>query len=174
MPDSTSTTRKGILKRVALVTGGAIGIAAVGRETAGNGTHPAVAATQAAPAEPETLVLHGRNWHLAVPGTAPGELPALDVPATPSGVLVDTKGKRLGSFSAANLAGLGPAIQLHTFDLAGGTILGIGAAGVHDSPFAIVGGTGRFAGAGGTYVAKQSPRELGGDGTAEFTLNLSA
>ena len=37
-----------------------------------------------------------------------------------------------------------------------------------------VGGTGRFAGATGSYTARQSPRETGGDGTAEFILTLSA
>ena len=69
---------------------------------------------------------------------------------------------------------LAAGLELHTFDLDDGTILGIGPAGIHDKPFAIVGGTGRYTGASGTYVAKQSPRELGGDGTAEFTLTLVA
>ena len=70
--------------------------------------------------------------------------------------------------------GAGGALQLQTFDLLDGTIMGIGAAGAHENPFAIVGGTGRYVGVSGTYVAKQSPRELGGDGTAEFTLTLTA
>ena len=43
-----------------------------------------------------------------------------------------------------------------------------------EGSYAIVGGTGRYAGASGTYTARQSLRELGGDGTAEFTLNLTA
>jgi len=43
-----------------------------------------------------------------------------------------------------------------------------------ESLFAIVGGTGRYAGARGSYVASQHLRELGGDGTAHFVLNLSA
>jgi hypothetical protein len=40
--------------------------------------------------------------------------------------------------------------------------------------FAVVGGTGRYAGARGAYVASQHLRELGGDGTAHFVLDLIA
>ena len=36
----------------------------------------------------------------------------------------------------------------------------------------MIGGTGRYAGATGSYVARQSLREHGGEGTAEFTLTL--
>jgi hypothetical protein len=161
-----------VLKRIALVAGGAVGLAYAGRETLGSETH--AAATAPTNGKTATLVLQARDYHLAVPGSVPGELPPAGVEPVPSGRIVDGKGKTLGSFSAANLAGVGSAMQLHTFHLGDGTILGIGAAGQHDSPFAIVGGTGRFAGASGTYVAKQSPREHGGDGTAEFTLTLSA
>ena len=168
MADATSTTRSGVLKRIALVAGGAVGLAFAGRETLAGETLAAPTNGKAS-----TLVLQARDYHLAAPGSVPGELPPAGIQAVPSGRIVDRKGKTLGSFSAANLPGVGPALQLHTFDLGDGTILGIGAAGQHDSPFAIVGGTGRFAGANGTYVAKQSPRELGGDGTAEFTLTLS-
>ncbi|MDX6411472.1 MAG: hypothetical protein QOE91_988 [Gaiellaceae bacterium] len=172
MADATSTTRSGVLKRIALVAGGAVGLAFAGRETLAGETHAAPAALPAN-GKATALVLRARDVHLAVPGSVPGELPPTGIQAVPGGRIVDAKGKTLGSFSAANLPGVGTALQLHTFDLGDGTILGIGAAGQHDSPFAIVGGTGRFAGANGTYVAKQSPRELGGDGTAEFTLTLS-
>jgi hypothetical protein len=173
MADSTSTTRSGVLKRIAFVAGGAVGLAFAGKETLGSDTQAAPTPPRTGSAQ-ETLVLRARDWRLTVPGAVPGELPPDGIPPVPSGRLVDKQGKTLGSFSGANLPGVGPALQLHTFDLADGTILGIGAAGAHESPFAIVGGTGRFAGASGTYVAKQSPRELGGDGTAEFTLTLSA
>ena len=97
-----------------------------------------------------------------------------EVAQSPAGRLVDARGRELGSFRAANLLGTGGALQLQTFDLTDGTILGIGSAGMHENPFAIVGGSGLYVGASGTYVAKQSPRETGGDGTAVFTLTLTA
>ena len=65
-------------------------------------------------------------------------------------------------------------LELHTFRLADGTIVGSGMSGLLDGEFAILGGTGRYAGARGTYVARLSRRELGGDGTAEFRLLLTA
>jgi hypothetical protein len=173
MADSTSTTRSGVLKRIALVAGGAVGLAYAGRETLGN-DKSAAPAVLPVNGKQETIVLRAHDFRLSVPGAVPGELPPDGISAVPWGRLVDTKGKTLGTLTGANLPGVGPALQLHTFDLGDGTILGIGSAGQHESPFAIVGGTGRYAGASGTYVAKQSPRELGGDGTAEFTLTLSA
>jgi hypothetical protein len=63
-------------------------------------------------------------------------------------------------------------LELHTFRLEGGTLLGIGSMIAGESIFAIAGGTGRYAGSSGTYVAEQRIRELGGDGTAEFIIDL--
>jgi hypothetical protein len=70
-----------------------------------------------------------------------------------------------GPLAAANL-------EYHTLTLEGGTIVGIGTAVGAENVYAIVGGTGRYAGASGTYEARQSPLELGGDGTAVFTLGI--
>jgi hypothetical protein len=65
-------------------------------------------------------------------------------------------------------------LEIHTFDLDGGTIHGLGSAvrGT-DGQFVVLGGTGRYVGATGTYLARQLPRELGGNGTAEFHLTLA-
>ena len=52
------------------------------------------------------------------------------------------------------------------------SIFGVGAGALGPATFAVIGGTGRYSGATGSYVARQSRRELGGDGTAEFTLTL--
>ena len=40
--------------------------------------------------------------------------------------------------------------------------------------YAIVGGTGRYHGASGSYVASQRPAGAGGDGSADFTFMLQA
>ena len=104
---------------------------------------------------------------------------------TSYGELLDRpNGTKVGEFSSAVFAlgspfGVMPAgatsLEYHSFNLHDGTIIGLGtgAAG-GESVFAIVGGTGRYAGARGTYVAHQRPRELGGNGTAEFRLTLFA
>jgi hypothetical protein len=168
------TTRGGALKRLALVAGGAVGLGFAGKKAFVDEPQAATATPVSRGGTSQTIVLQGHQWRMNTPGVKPGEMPGpADLPA-PFGRFVDASGKDLGAFSAANLAGAAGAIQLHTFDLVDGTILGIGAGGVHENPYAIVGGTGRFAGARGTYVAQQSPRELGGDGTAEFTLTLTA
>ena len=170
------TTRSGVLKRVLLLVGGAVGGIAGGQVLAGRGeaaTLPAPAAP-VPKAKPVDIVLYGRDWRLGSHKAEHGKAPRANEPRTAKGRIVDAAGKHLGTFKAANAPGYGGALQLQTFDLVDGTIVGIGAGGVHESPFAIVGGTGRYVGVSGTYVAKQSPRELGGDGTAEFTLTLTA
>jgi hypothetical protein len=116
-------------------------------------------------------VLYGRDWRLGSHAADHGKAPAAHE-RTPKGRIVDAGGRELGTFRAANLLGAGGALQLQTFDLADGTIVGVGSAGAHDNAFAIVGGTGRYAGVSGTYIGRQSPRELGGAGTAEFRLTV--
>jgi hypothetical protein len=173
MSESTNTTRASLLKRLALLASGAVGVGVAAR-TAG-GAEPAAAPAPTATPRPAStqLTLHGRDWRLSRPGVAAGTLPAPNDPVVPAGRIVDVRGGDLGIFRASALPGL-PAFHLHTFDLADGTILGIGANKLDDGSYAIVGGTGRYAGASGTYTARQRPRDLGGDGTADFHLNLNA
>jgi hypothetical protein len=152
------------------VAGGAVGLGVAAKS--------GEAATEAQPrvgrAKTQTIVLYGRDWRLHRPGVAPGTRPTPSDVSVPLGRIVDRRQKELGRFRASSLPGLAGAFQLHTFDLADGTILGIGASKLDEGSYAIVGGTGRYAGATGTYTARQFPRELGGNGTAEFTLKLQA
>lgn len=92
-------------------------------------------------------------------------------------------GKKVGEFYSAYFATLAPfgatpfaaaAVEMHTFNLTDGTILGMGSHWDGAGSYAIVGGTGRYLGASGSYTAKQRPVDLGGDGTAEFVLDLIA
>jgi hypothetical protein len=168
MSESTNTTRASLLKRVALLAGGAVGVGAAAR---GLGDDGAAAAAPAPRLRRGRLTLYGRDWRLHDPGAEPGKLPSGGGAAAPIGRIVDAKNRDLGSFRAAAMPNLA-AFHLHTFELAEGTILGIGANRLDEGSYAIVGGTGRYAGASGTYTARQRLRELGGDGTAEFTLNL--
>ena len=102
------------------------------------------------------------------------------------GELVDgsPKGPKIGHFFATYYRLSNPgkvpvsepgSLELHTFVLPEGTIIGSGTANAaleSEGHFAIIGGTGRYQGAKGSYIARQSYRELGGNGKATFTLTL--
>jgi len=67
-------------------------------------------------------------------------------------------------------------VEVHTFNLADGSLLGMGTprqALGGEEVLAVLGGTGRYAGARGSYTARQRPQELGGDGTAEFSFTVA-
>lgn len=165
------TTRKGMLGRIGVAVGSALGVGyAAHRALPG-----AAAAPTATPAAPryESLVVRGRNWRVDGAARVPGVRPAAGEAAVPSGTLVDEQGAELGRFDAAALPGPAASFQLHTFDLGVGTLLGVGGGSLRESVYAVVGGTGRYAGASGSYVARQSPRDAGGDGTAEFMFTLT-
>ena len=61
-------------------------------------------------------------------------------------------------------------VELHTFQLESGTLLGMGRVG----GYAVVGGTGSYAGASGAYAFEHRAEHLGGDGSAHFVINLTA
>src|SRR5438552_2378808 len=81
------------------------------------------------------------------------------------GTLTDGAGrKKVGEFYSAQFATLAPfganafaagALEMHTFNLADGTILGMGSHFDGNGTYAIVGGTGRYHAARGSYVATQ-------------------
>jgi hypothetical protein len=129
------------------------------------------------------MALYGSDWHLAAPGLRRGELPKRGDQVSISGALSHAPGEaEVGTFFASvvhldGTIGHGPyssaQLETHTFQLPGGTLVGMGTTtGSGENVFAIVGGTGRYLGATGSYVSKQSPLETGGDGTAEFILSF--
>lgn len=127
------------------------------------------------------LQLQGRQWHLLSQDRRRGELPVQGDRVATYGVLHDATQKKVGEFYASgfvlqNPLGSGPrgaaSLEVHTFNLDDGTIAGIGSSQLGESTFAVVGGTGRYAGVSGSYMARQRPLEIGGDGTADFTLTL--
>lgn len=169
----TSSSRRSLLGRGLLLAGGVLGIGAAAR----------AATAPAAPLPQETteLRLYGRNFHLHAPSRRAGEVPTKGDRHSAYGELLDRHhGAVVGQFSATHLTHDSPfaaavsSLEIHTFDLDGGTIHGLGSMPRDaDGHFVIVGGTGRFAGVQGSYVARQLVRELGGDGTAEFHLTLA-
>jgi hypothetical protein len=97
-------------------------------------------------------------------------------------LLDEGTGRKVGEFYSACFCmaapfGPGPLaaanVELHNLNLLDGTLVGMGSAGADANTYAIVGGTGRYQGAVGSYVARQRPLELGGDGTAEFVVTLT-
>lgn len=168
--DSVPTvSRRSLLKRGVALIGAAVGVHALGNlDTADLAT---------------ALTVGGRDFHLLRAPTA-GALPQRGDAATASGALVDEAGEVIGSFHGNRVAVDVPgavgveapsALEWHSLNLPGGTIFGTGASS-HSvdagDTFAIIGGTGSFAGATGSYTAYLRHHELGGDGTAEFQINL--
>ena len=155
-------TRRSALGRGLLFLGGLVGVGA---------------ATAAAGPDRGTLVLYARGVDDGARG-----LPQRGDRLTVRAELLDRPdGDPIGELHGAGFALHGPGsqtddaerLELHTFRLQDGTIVGSGTSGRLDGEFAILGGTGRYAGARGTYVARHNRRELGGDGTAEFHLTLT-
>ena len=166
-------SRRTMLKRGLVLAAGAFGVTAAGKE--------AKAATMTVPSR---LQLFGTNWRLAVPDRQPGEIVRLGDHGAVYGDLLDRpKGKTLGQFYGSRLAiqsasgghaRADASIEVHTFVLPHGTIIGMGTAVFGEAMFAVVGGTGIYAGARGSYSATQRLREHGGNGTADFVLNLKS
>ena len=139
----------------------------------------------AAPAKAEVphpthLVFYGVDWHRDSPSSDAGVPAVAGERATVYGGLAATPGgPRVGEFQAASFFGESPlsgsvstSLELHTFKLGDDAIFGFGNASDAGGVFAVVGGSGRFAGARGSYTAEQSHFETGGDGTARFDFTL--
>lgn len=180
MDGGSGASRRTVLRRGVLAIGALAGIAGLTglAEKARSGELFSVNPSDAAP-----LKLYGSNWHLAAPDLRRGELPRRGDQVSVSGTLSHAQGDaEIGTFFASvvhldSAGGHGSyssaQLETHTFQLPGGTLVGMGTTtGSGTNEFAIVGGTGRYLGASGSYVTKQSPLETGGDGTAEFTLTI--
>jgi hypothetical protein len=181
MPESVSRRRM-VRNGLALVLGAVgIGAAACTSEAKPKGA-------EAAKGDGSTLKLSGRGWHANL--YKPGEGVVAQAFSAHRGDNVVMWGKLVhaggddpaGAFYASCSVVYAPLsddpaanFEQHSFNLTDGTILGMGtvSANPKDDPvFAIVGGTGKYAGARGTYTARCRPIELGGDGTADFDLTL--
>jgi len=176
-----STHRRTVLKRGLSLLGTTAALAAGGQTAGGASPAPSI------PLRSGQLVLHGLRWRVASRDLKRGELPPEGVRMLTRGELVDapSTGRKVGDFFATYYRLSTPgkvahhepgSLELHTFIFADGTIVGSGVASAganSEGHFAIVGGTGRYIGVTGAYVARQSHAELGGDGTAQFTFTFA-
>ena len=166
--------REALRRAMALLAGGVFGVG-LAKAPAALGA-PAKAET----AYPASLVLYGVDWRRDSASGDAGVPQVSGERATTYGTLTAKPGgSPVGEFQAASFFGESPlsasgsgSIELHTFKLGEDTIFGMGSASDAAGVFAVVGGSGRFAGARGSYVAEQSHFEAGGDGTARFDFTL--
>ena len=171
-----STSRRGLLGRGLLVAAGALGLGAAARAERSSGVVPSFGSKDA-----DELRLYGRNFHLQAPTRRAGEVPVNGERHNAYGELLDRPGgKVIGHFSAAHLTHDSPfaaavsSLEIHTFALEGGTLHGLGtAARGSEGHFVVLGGTGRYSSAQGSYRARQGVRDLGGNGSAEFHFTLA-
>ena len=155
----SKTTRRGIVAGgLALLGGLGLGAAATSRATDGDKAVRAHARPCGRHGSASAIRTHVR--------ASPGRPTRLEGEAE----LVDGRGKAAGMFSSVVLPSGRDGVELHTFQLEGGTLLGMGRVG----GYAVVGGTGAYAGASGAYVFEHLAEHLGGDGSAHFVIDLTA
>ena len=173
-----ATNRRDVLKNALLTTAVGIGTVGAGGLTALEG------ADQPKPGGQTTL--YGVRWQITSQDLRRGDLPPAGLRMLVRGELYDkpSGGRKVGDFFATyhRLSDPGKvahhepgSLELHTFVFSDGTLVGSGVSNSaldSEGQFAIVGGTGRYHGARGSYLATQSHIEFGGNGTARFTLTL--
>ncbi len=175
-------TRRGAMQSGIALLAGAVGLEVVGRMRVAAAPLPALPSTGAAPIT--TLVLEARGLRAVPAGGHSGAPVARGEGVTLHADLVDASGTHAGTLTGVSHCTAVPfssddspvgAVEMHTMTLRDGVILGMGASpavAAGSAAFAVVGGTGRFAGARGSYLAEQQTDAAGGRGRARYTLTL--
>lgn len=176
MDKAPGTNRRRLLKRGAILFGGIASLGLAGRAVTEGGSGDAGPGTL-------TMSVHGTDWRMTYPERRRGVLPQQGERSASFGQLLQAPGgEKIGEFYASSFQFGSPfghsevaaqAMEMHHFNFADGTIVGMGAPGASGtSVHAIIGGTGRYEGASGSYTARQEPLDLGGDGSAEFNFRI--
>jgi hypothetical protein len=170
----TPTPRRTLLQRGLALLGGALGVGAVGGEV-----HARTAASDTA----HTLHLLGRRRPAArlakgARAASPHVVASGDLLDAPDGQTIGsfhTNGFSLETTLGAPLAAESN-IAFQTFSLADGTLFGLGSgpSASGERTCAILGGTGRYAGAHGTYVERAASSGRKDRDAIEFTFTLTA
>lgn len=178
-------TRRGAIRGGIALLAGAVGLEVVGRSPTGEAVVPPLplsGTTRTA----TTLTLHARHLRAVAAGGRPGVPPENGTRLTLFADLVDASGATVGRLTGVSHCTAAPlssddspvgAVEMHTLTLRDGTILTMGTAPAvawGTAAFAVVGGTGRYAGAAGSCVAEQQTDAGGGSGSARYTLTLIA
>jgi hypothetical protein len=162
------------LPRRSVLTRGAAGLAAglalfIGRTD----SRPTVVVSKG---DPRTVTLYGRGWTAHADDLRFGVLPKPGERYAVHGDLAESaNGLKVGDFASAvfTLAAHGNTVEMHTINLASGSIIGMGSGIGAKRTFAIVGGTGKYTGARGSYVVEQDIYGFGGTGAAKLSLTIA-
>jgi len=141
------TTRRGALGRLLGIVAGAVGVGALTGSKAEAESKSAVQLTLYVP----------HTWQTKVG-------PAGSATYLPYGAVVDGRGRELGSLHTGQLDSTAGAVTMQTFQLAGGTIVGVGS----NDTYVVVGSTGKYAGVAGAYVERSATRLPGREFTFTF------
>ena len=174
VPDAApGTSRRTLMTRGLWMAAGAIGIGIAGRgavtASPATGTTASGSATNATASWAHSLFV--RDVRFNAPGLTAGALPAIGTLWSPNGQVEDASGKTIGRFSGGMLPGAGGQIAMQRFAFDDGSLIGMGSGSLDGEEYAVVGGTGRYAGATGSYVATITRGRFGKD--AEFVINLT-
>jgi hypothetical protein len=175
-----ATNRRDALRKGFALLGAAVGIGAAAKG------HKTAAEESSDPKQGKQVVLHVRGLRISSQDLRRGELPPAGVRMLAKAEIVadPSSSLRVGDFFASYYRINAPgkvadhepgSLEQHTFVFPEGNIFGSGVATSgrdSEGQFAITGGTGRYLGARGSYIARQSHVDFGGNGTATFTLTL--
>jgi len=139
------TTRRGALGRLLGIVAGAVGVGAL------------TGAKAEAKSAVQLTVYVPHPWQTKVG-------PAGSATYLPYGAVVDGRGRELGSLHTAQLDSTAGAVTMQTFQLDGGTIVGVGS----NDTYVVVGSTGKYAGVAGAYVERSATRLPGREFTFTF------
>ena len=142
---SAAPSRRNVLAASGLLAGLGMG-AGVARSVGEADDAPGSAAPQR---------LLSRDVRVARPGPRDLGMPRHDSPRLPWGGLEAPDGRAVGSFDTSQLTESRGVLHLHRFDLDGGSLVGLGRAGL-DGTYTVVGASGRLAGATGSYTVRDA------------------
>lgn len=143
------TTRRGALARLLGIVAGAVGVGAL------TGAKAEARAEEKSAVQLTLYVPH--LWQTKVG-------PAGSATYLPYGAVVDGRGREVGSLHTGQLDSTAGAVTMQTFQLAGGTIVGVGS----NDTYVVVGSTGKYAGVAGAYVERSATRLPGREFTFTF------
>ena len=177
--DTAGTSRRALMKQGLWIMAGAAGVGLAGTGVAAGTRLPSSAApagaVHVAAATPTHLLLFVRDIRFAGRSSRAGARSGTRTDSAssvaPHGQLQDSAGSHVGSFSGGTLPGSDGHIAFQRFTLADGTLIGMGSGRLDDEEYAVVGGTGRYAGAAGSYRTQIRPGAHGRD--AEFAIDVT-